>query len=64
MPLISVTGSTDKSARSWSRSRTATAPKGLAVSLKSLARVRVRATPMVTGSPASWRMRSRVASAF
>ena len=49
-------GDLASSSRSRSRERTATAPNGLAVSLKSFARVRVRATPMVTGRPATSRM--------
>ena len=63
MPVISVTGRRASNARSASGSRTADAPNGLAVSLMSLASVRVRAMPTVTGTPTVWRMWSRIASA-
>ena len=50
MPVTSVTGWAASSDSSVPRSRTAIAPNGLAASEISLASVRVRAIPTVTGT--------------
>ena len=63
IPVISVTGRPARSFSSASRSITARAPNGLAASEISLARVRVRAMPTVTGTPIRSQIRSRIARA-
>ena len=63
IPVISVTGRSASSFSSASRSSTARAPNGLAASEISLASVRVRAMPTVTGTPTRSLIRSRTATA-
>ena len=63
IPVISVTGRSARSRSSASRSSTASAPNGLAASEISLASVRVRAMPTVTGTRSRSQIRSRIASA-
>jgi hypothetical protein len=63
MPVISVTGRSARRRSSAGRSSTARAPNGLAASEISLARVRVRAMPTVTGTRNRSQIRSRIASA-
>ena len=63
IPVISVTGRSIKSSSSPWRSSTARAPNGLAASEISLASVRVRAMPTVTGTPTRSKTRSRINTA-
>ena len=63
IPVISVTGRPARSDSSSSRSITARAPNGLAASEISLARVRVRAMPTVTGTYTCSQIRSRIVRA-
>ena len=64
MPVTSVTASRPSRDSSSARPRTATAPNGLPVSEISLAKVRVRAIPTVTGTPTRSMIASRIVAAY